>query len=129
MKTSDEKLDQILKSGNTIPFGNPDNHTVRCADSRVSLAQRIIAQADPHFHDQTQRAMPVEVEESIVKQVIRRFIFPKPAYALAFSMVIGVLLGWQNPDVANPSVENGLQVASIDEDLSRLFLSEVVYYE
>ena len=108
MNISDEKLDQLLKS--TVPIPPSSN-----------LAERIIAQAAT-----SQITAKIETgKRSLFKQILNNFILPKPAYALACSMLVGVLLGWQDSalDV------NTIQLASIDEDLSSLFIAEVNYYE
>ncbi|MBL4798868.1 MAG: hypothetical protein JKY50_15735 [Oleispira sp.] len=106
MNSSDEKLNQLLNSVAPVP-------------SNSNLAERIIAQAEiPDINVN---------KESFLKQVLRSLIFPKPAYALACSMLVGVLLGWQNPEV-NTNI-NTIQVASADEELSSLFLAEVNFDE
>lgn len=118
MKNSDEKLNQLLKG-------------VSPASPRIELAQQIIAQADPKYHIKNQQNIKSS-EESIFKQIIRGLIFPKPAYALACSMLVGVLLGWQSPELTGLSIDNNVNVASaisVEEDLSSLFLAEVSYYE
>jgi hypothetical protein len=104
MKTSDEKLNQLLNSATRVP-------------PSPTLANRIIAQA-------SLQNMPAN-EENFIKQLIRNLIFPKPAYALACSMLVGVLLGWQNPDF-NMST---MQVSAVDDDISSLFLAEVNFDE
>jgi hypothetical protein len=107
---SDEKLNQLLNSSLPVPVSS-------------NLAQRIILEAktQPEFK------VTAKFEETFVKQFFRSFIFPKPAYALACSMLMGVLLGWQNPEF----IFNTLPVADIDNDndLSSLFLSEVNFDE
>lgn len=117
MQSSDEKLEQLLKRVNPV-------------SSRIDLAQRIIAQADPYYHAQMQVEQSVNGgEENIFKQIMRRFIFPKPAYALAFSMFMGIVLGWQSLELVNTNADVNLQLSSVEEDISSLFLSEVSYYE
>lgn len=118
MQHSDEKLNQLLMGVSTV-------------SPRIDLAQRIIEQADPQYHAHTQQPAK-SFEESTFKQIIRSLIFPKPAYALACSMLVGVLLGWQSPELTGLSIENNVNVAStisVEEDLSSLFLAEVSYYE
>ena len=110
MNISDEKLDQLLKSAVPIPPSS-------------NLAERIIAQAAT-----SQITAKIETgKRSLFKQILNNFILPKPAYALACSMLVGVLLGWQ--DSALDVNTNTIQLASIDEDLSSLFIAEVNYYE
>jgi hypothetical protein len=114
MNRSDEKLNQLLKSVKVVP-------------PRSNLAERIIAQAQPLSKNQPEpntQILSVN-KESFIKQILRSLVFPKPAYALACSMLVGVLVGWQNPDVNT----NTMQVASTDEELSSLFLAEVNFYE
>lgn len=131
MQSSDEKLNQLLKSVGPV-------------SSRKDFAQQIITQADPHYHVQPQiqsQADKKYPEENILKQIIRGLIFPKPAYALACSMLVGILLGWQSPELTGLAknaamgidIEGNTNLAtttmSVEEDLSRLFLAEVSYYE
>lgn len=108
MNKSDEKLNQLLNSSQPVP-------------ASPNLAQRIIAEAKA----QSELKVPVEYEETFIKQFLRSFIFPKPAYALACSMLVGVLLGWQNPEFNI----NTLPVMDVDNDLSSLFLAEVNFDE
>jgi hypothetical protein len=108
MNKSDEKLNQLLNSSPPV-LASP------------SLAQRIIAEAKA----QSELKVTVVYEETFIKQFLHSFIFPKPAYALACSMLVGVLLGWQNPEFTL----NTLPVADIDNDLSSLFLAEVNFDE
>lgn len=115
MKNSDEKLNQLLKSEGSI-------------SPRIDLAQRIIAQADPQYHVHA-KGIAVSPQEGIFKQIIRNLIFPKPVYALACSMLLGMLLGWQSPELIGFGLESNLSVTSVEEDLSSLFLAEVSYYE
>lgn len=108
MSISDEKLDQLLKS-------------VALAPPSSNLAERIIAQA-------TISPVAASLEsnkKSLFKQILHTFILPKPAYALACSMLVGVLLGWQDSTLDT----NTIQLASMDEDLSSLFITEVDFYE
>lgn len=125
MKNSDEKLNQLLKSVGPV-------------SSRRDFAQQIIAQADPQYHLQSQSRVQLQAdkeipEENILQQIIRGLIFPKPAYALACSMLIGVLLGWQSPELTGVNFESNTNMTTttmtVEEDLSRLFLAEVSYYE
>lgn len=127
MKNSDEKINQLLKSVGPI-------------SPRIDLAQKIIAQADSQYHVQSKvhpQAGNSPLEENIFKQIIRGLIFPKPAYALACSTLLGILLGWQSPEITGlPADLNGenntnmtTTLVSVEEDLSRLFLAEVSYYE
>ena len=110
MTISDEHLDQLLKTAIPIP-PNPN------------LAERIIAQA---------ATVPVTVsleshDDSLFKQILRALIIPKPVYVLACSMLLGVLLGWQNTEL-DMNI-NPIQIASAEEDLSSVFIAEVNYYE
>ena len=109
MNTSDKELNQLLNSARVMPASS-------------NLAERIIAQADPLPQ---QNSSFKTAEEGFIKQVLRSLVFPKPAYALACSMLVGILVGWQNPD----SNVNIIQVASADEELSSLFLAEVNFDE
>jgi hypothetical protein len=110
MNINDEKLDQLLKGGVPVPPSS-------------NLADRIIAQAAT-----SQITAKIEgSKQSLFKQILNSFIIPKPAYALAFSMLVGVLLGWQ--DSALDVNANTIQLASIDEGLSSLFITEVNFYE
>ena len=109
MNTSDEKLNQLLNSAKVIPPSS-------------NLAERIIAQAHP-LSQQSPNFQTAD--EGFIKQILRSLVFPKPAYALACSMLVGILVGWQNPD----SNVNTIQVASADEELSSLFLAEVNFDE
>jgi hypothetical protein len=108
MNKSDEKLNQLLNSSKPVPASS-------------NLAQRIIFEAKP----QSEFKVTAEYDENFIKQFLSSFIFPKPAYALACSMLIGMLLGWQNPDFSL----NTLPLVDIDNDLSSLFLAEVNFYE
>ena len=105
----DEQLEQLLARVPPVPC-------------RSNFAASIIANADPNYH------LPIK-EDSFIQQILRSFIFPKPAYALACSMLIGVFLGWQSTEMAELTVvASDNQTLSI-EDLSSLFLAEVNYYE
>ncbi|MEH6447469.1 MAG: hypothetical protein V7765_02310 [Oleispira sp.] len=108
MNKSDEELNQLLNSSPPVP-------------ASPNLAQRIIAEAKV----QSELKVPVEYEETFIKQFLHTLIFPKPAYALACSMLVGVLLGWQNPEFNM----NILPVMDVDNDLSSLFLAEVNFDE
>jgi hypothetical protein len=116
MQTSDEKLNELLKRAAPIPANN-------------NLAQRIILNANQNIHGYSEYGNGNA--GSLFKQILNSFIIPKPAYALACSMLLGVLVGWQNSDVAGISLnlEESLTVTTIEEDLSSLFLAEVNYYE
>jgi hypothetical protein len=116
MQTSDEQLNELLKRAAPIPVNN-------------NLAQRIILSADKNMHGYSENENGNAV--SLFKQILNSFMIPKPAYALACSMLLGVLVGWQNSDVAGVSLnlEESLAVTTIEEDLSSLFLAEVNYYE
>lgn len=109
MNTSDKELNQLLNSVAVKPASS-------------NLAERIIAQAQPLSHQQSSFQT---ADESFIRQILRSLVFPKPAYALACSMLVGILVGWQNPD----SNVNIIQVASADEELSSLFLAEVNFDE
>lgn len=128
MKASDEKLNQLLNRSVPVPPSN-------------NLSQRIIANAridSLALSEESVRAEEYLVakensvnKESLFKQIISSLIIPKPAYALACSMILGVLLGWQNSDMASidSTLDNDMQATTIEEDLSSLFLAEVNYYE
>lgn len=110
MNNSDEQLNQLLNSVTPVPPSS-------------NLAERIIAQARIDVESNAREAAPET--EGFFKQMMRNFILPKPAYALACSMLLGVLLGWQNTDVS----EGLTQMSSFDDDISSLFIAEVNYYE
>lgn len=118
MNRSDEKLEQLLHSATFIP-------------PSTNLAQRIIAESkqqpitEPEFQRKTLH------KEGFIKQILRDLIFPKPAYALACSMLVGILVGWQNPgfNMSTDATGTNIQIASADEELSSLFLAEVNFYE
>jgi hypothetical protein len=116
MNRSDEKLNQLLDRATLIPPSS-------------NLAERIIAQAQPLSQQHSQPQLTIKTaylkEEGFIKQILCSLIFPKPAYALACSMLVGVLLGWQNPE-ANT---NTIQLMTADEELSSLFLAEVNFDE
>lgn len=116
MQTSDEQLNELLKRAAPIPANN-------------NLAQRIILNANQNIHGYSEHGNGNA--DSLFKQILNSFIIPKPAYALACSMLLGVLVGWQNSDVTGISLnlEESLTVTTIEEDLSSLFLAEVNYYE
>ena len=116
MQTSDEQLNELLKRAAPIPANN-------------NLAQRIILNAEKNIHGYSESTNGNA--DSLFKQILNSFIIPKPAYALACSMLLGVLVGWQNSDVAGISLnlEESRVVTTIEEDLSSLFLAEVNYYE
>lgn len=107
---NDDQLQQLLQR--VLPV-----------NSRSDLAARIIAKADPHYYR-------LKKESSLLEQIMRSFIFPKPAYAFACSMLIGLLLGWQTSEMTElPMMVADIPAVSIEEDLSSLFLAEVNYYE
>ena len=114
MNRSDEKLNQLLKSVKVVP-------------PHSNLAERIIAEAQPLSENQSEPNTQIlnVNKESFIKQILRSLVFPKPAYALACSMLVGVFVGWQNPDVNTHTI----QVTSADEELSSLFLAEVNFDE
>lgn len=116
MQTTDEQLNELLKRAAPIPVNN-------------NLAQRIILSAEKNIYGYSENENGNAV--SLFKQILNSFMIPKPAYALACSMLLGVLVGWQNSDVAgiNLNLEESLTVTTIEEDLSSLFLAEVNYYE
>ncbi|MFT6114112.1 MAG: hypothetical protein ACJA10_001050 [Oleispira sp.] len=108
MKTGDEKLNQLLNS-------------VKSAAPNANLAQRIIVKA----RSQPDGEVVDMGEETFFKQFFHSFIFPKPVYALACSMLVGILLGWQNPEF-NAST---IPVTPVDNSFSSLFLAEVNFDE
>lgn len=114
MNRSDEKLNQLLKSVKVVP-------------PRSNLAERIIAQSLPLSENQPDPNTQIlnVNKESLIKQILRSLVFPKPVYALACSMLVGVLVGWQSPDVDTHT----MQVTSTAEELSSLFLAEVNFDE
>lgn len=127
MNTSDEQLNQLLNSVKPVPPGR-------------DLAPRIIAQSKVETTQSSIQPRTKESninKESLFKQILHSFIFPRPAYALACSMLLGILLGWQNADMTQldnsfgigSDIESALQTTSVEDDLSSLFLAEVNYYE
>ena len=124
MNKSDEKLDQLLKSATLIP-------------ANANLAERIIAESKRDAIAKPLLQKSGLGKEGLIKQVLQNLIFPKPAFSLACSMLIGILLGWQSPDITGlitgVDFENNTNITttamSVEEDLSRLFLAEVSYYE
>lgn len=128
MNTSDEKLNQLLNSVKPVP-------------PRRDLAQRIIAQSNIEMSQLSSIKEQGANKDGFLKQILHSFIIPKPAYALACSMLLGLLLGWQNSDMTqfnysldidgsmSGEIENVLHTTSVEEDLSSLFLAEVNYYE
>ena len=108
MKSSDDELNQLLNEVKVPPAGS-------------NLAERIIMQARPPSHLQTESVN----EGGFLKQIVAALAFPKPSYALACSMLIGVLVGWQNPDVNT----NAVQTISANEELTSLFLAEITFAE
>jgi hypothetical protein len=108
MKTGDEKLNQLL---NSVKPNRPS----------ADLALRIIVKARSQ-----QRCDEVGVsDETFIEQVFHSFVFPKPLYAIACSMLVGILLGWQNPEL-NVST---MSVTSVDNSVSSLFLAEIDFNE
>jgi hypothetical protein len=110
MNNSDEQLNQLLNRVTPVPPSS-------------NLAERIIAQA--RIEPELSASETARETEGFFKQMMRNFILPKPAYALACSMLLGVFLGWQNTDVS----DGFTQSSSIDDDISSLFIAEVNYYE
>lgn len=100
MNNDNEQLDQLL---NSLPVPPMSSH----------LNQRILAAA------KVDDGIPV----GLFSQLFGNLMIPKPNYALACSMLFGILLGWQ--------VTSELSVDSIpvDEEISSLFLAEVSFYE
>lgn len=108
MSVTDEKLDSLLKGFVPVPPSK-------------NLAERIIAEAAA-----SQVSARIESnKKSLFRQILNSLIIPQPAYALACSMLVGVLLGWQNSGVEI----NTTQIVAVEEDLSSLFIAEVSYYE
>tara|TARA_R110001583_G_scaffold95950_4_gene240023 strand:+ start:675 stop:1067 length:393 start_codon:yes stop_codon:yes gene_type:complete len=130
MKTSDEKLNQLLRSAAPVP-------------QNLGLAQRIISKSIQEASTKACNESKAINKESLLKQIINSFIIPKPGYALACSMLVGILFGWQSNAITEAVVtsniaselginlrdESTLQTASVEEDLNSLFLAEVNYYE
>jgi hypothetical protein len=130
MQASDEKLNQLL------------NSVVAPAARNLDLAQRIISISSEEINASSIESNISEINinnEGLFTQILHSFIIPKPAYALACSMMVGILLGWHNSDIAqlviginigsDDGIESALQTTSVEEDLSSLFLAEVNYYE
>jgi hypothetical protein len=100
-KMSDEKLEQMLRAR-------------RVAPPSADLAERIILKA---------QAIP-QVQTLSLGQSIRRlfaeFHLPKPAYVLAGTLIIGLVLGFSDPFAQAPIDRNGSTTAQAflyaDED-------------
>ena len=109
MNKSDEKLDQLLKSATLIP-------------ANANLAERIIAESKRDAIAKPLLQKSGLGKEGLIKQVLQN---------LAFSMLIGVFVGWQTPDfnISIDATNNTVQLTSVNEELSSLFLAEVNYYE
>lgn len=110
MSTGDEKLNQLLNTA-TVVAPNTD------------LAERIIHAAKISSSLETSSEKDL-VQESFMQQFLQSFILPKPAYALACSLLLGVLIGWQSSDSNTDSV-----VVAADTEFSSIFLAEVNFYE
>ena len=103
MSNSDEKLnDMLLKLEVPPPSQN--------------LNSRIVAEID---------IVPTDDSIPFLQQVLNSFIIPKPTYTLAFSLTLGLVLGWQD---FNPLITNQSSYESY-ETLSTLMLGEVDLYE
>lgn len=111
MHSSDEKLNQLLSSAAVVP-------------SSADFSERIIAESKRHHIKTTHK-------EGIFGQILRSLIFPKPAYVFACSMLLGVMVGWQNPSVnmTSNTIQDIPRITFFDEELSNLFVAEVSYYE
>lgn len=100
MINDDEQLDQLLNSLSVPPINS-------------QLKQNIIEQTKESGR----------VSQSVIRQLINNLMIPKPSYALACSMLLGILLGWQV--MSELTVES----YSTEEEISSLFLAEVSFYE
>ena len=100
MINDDEQLDQLLNSLSVPPINS-------------QLKQNII--------EQTKESG--SVSQSVFRQLINSLMIPKPSYALACSMLLGILLGWQVMS------ELTVDSYSTEEEISSLFLAEVSFYE
>lgn len=118
MNKSDDKLDQLLNSATPIP-------------ASTNLAERIIAESKRDALVKPQLQKRELGKKGIINQVLQNLIFPKPAFSLACSMLIGIFVGWQTPDFNRgiDNTSNAVQLMSVDEELSSLFVAEVNYYE
>ena len=63
--------------------------------------------------------------------MLNSFIIPKPAYALAFSLTFGLVLGWQDFNLLITNQNSYVSFESYEsyEALSSLILGEVDLYE
>lgn len=103
MSNSDEKLnDMLLKL--EVPAPSPN------------MNSRILAEID---------IAPTLDSVPFLQQVLSSFIIPKPTYVLAFSLIFGLVLGFQdfNLLITNQSSYESYQA------LSALILGEVDLYE
>ena len=66
MKTSDEKLNQLLRSAAPVP-------------QNLGLAQRIISKSIQEASTKACNESKAINKESLLKQIINSFIIPKPA--------------------------------------------------
>lgn len=100
MKNDDEQLDQLLNSL-SVPSMSPQLNT------------RIIAQAKGGGI----------VQQGLFHQLFNSLMIPKPSYALACSLLFGMVLGWQVTSIFS------IESIPVEEDLSSLFVAEVSFYE
>ena len=100
MNNDDVQLEQLL---NSLEVVQPSTH----------LSERIITQA----------RLSEPLPESVFRQIWNGLVIPRPSYALAFSLLLGVLVGWQSPSMLN--AEQSL----IEDELNNLFYAEVSLYE
>ncbi len=100
MENDDEQLDQLLKSLPVPPMS-------------PKLTQKILEQTK----------VTDDAPQGLFRQLFDNLMIPKPSFALACSMLVGILLGWQ--------VTSTLSIDSIpvEDEISSLFLAEVSLYE
>ena len=79
------------------------------------LAERIIMSAPdrPHFE---RRGEGEDDRGPSLAQLLWMFLSPKPAVALAFTLVVGIIVGYTSPVVNNMSEEENVVVAFLYHD-------------
>ena len=93
------------KTMNALSLEEPDR----------DLAERIImsAPARPHFKG---RGEERDDNEPSLAQLLWMFLSPKPAVALALTLIIGIIVGYSTPAVNNMNEEENVVVAFLYHD-------------